>query len=64
MDVRPYPDYCAKHAWGAVNAQLYAPMQADSLAKRMKEMATLAMFPERLGNKYTTVVGVTRGASD
>ena len=29
IDVRPYPDYCASHAWGALNAQLYAPMQVD-----------------------------------
>ena len=31
IDVRPYPDYCESHAWGAKNAQLYAPLEVNTL---------------------------------
>ena len=55
IDVRPYPDYRASHAWGALNAQLYAPMQVDSLAKAAKQAATLALFPERALDAYAAV---------
>ena len=55
IDVRPYPDYCASHAWGALNAELYAPMQVDSLVKAAKQAATLALFPERALDKYAAV---------
>ena len=55
IDVRPYPDYCASHAWGALNAQLYAPMQVDSFMKAAKQAATLALFPERALDKYAAV---------
>ena len=57
VDVRPYPDYCESHAWGALNAQLYAPLEADfgDLRKLGKIAATLALFPERLGDAYAAV---------
>ena len=55
IDVRPYPDYCEKHAWSAKNAQLYVPMEVDNLAKVAKAAATVALFPERLGKKYVNV---------
>jgi rhodanese-related sulfurtransferase len=55
IDVRPYPDYCSGHAWGAKNAQLYAPMEIDSLMKAAKQAATLALFPERALDKYAAV---------
>ena len=55
IDVRPYPDYCESHAWGAKNAQLYAPLEVNTLAKSLKQAATLALFPERLGDAYAAV---------
>jgi rhodanese-related sulfurtransferase len=55
IDVRPYPDYCKSHAWGAQNAQLYAPMEVDSFVKFAKQAATLALFPERALDKYAAV---------
>jgi rhodanese-related sulfurtransferase len=55
IDVRPYPDYCAGHCWGAKNAQLYAPMEVDTFLKAAKQAATLALFPERALDKYAAV---------
>ena len=55
VDIRPYPDYCERHAWGAVNAQLYAPMEVNNLAAAAKAAATLALFPERIGKGYVNV---------
>jgi len=55
IDVRPYPDYCEAHAWGAKSAQLYVPMEVDSLAKGAKAVASVLLFPERLGKKYVNV---------
>mmetsp|Transcript_4554 Transcript_4554/g.7132 ORF Transcript_4554/g.7132 Transcript_4554/m.7132 type:complete len:279 (-) Transcript_4554:30-866(-) len=55
VDIRPYPDYCDRHAWGAMSAQLYVPMKVKDLASAAKAAATVALFPERLGGKYVNV---------
>ncbi len=55
IDVRPYPDYCESHAWGAKSSQLYVPMEVDSVAKGAKAVASVLLFPERMMKKYVNV---------
>ena len=54
IDVRPYPDYCEAHAWGAKSAQLYVPMEVDSLAKGAKAVASVLLFPSAWARSTST----------
>ena len=54
IDVRPYPDYCERHAWGALNAQLYAPQEVNDIASGCAPtksfFSVVSLPPPRLGH--------------
>ena len=55
LDVRPYPDYCKRHCWGAVNAQYYVGMDAKDPKNWGKAALSAMIFPERVGGAYLNV---------
>ena len=55
VDVRPYPDYCKRHAWGAKNCQLFVPLEVGDFQSFAKAAISYAIFPERIGAKYVNV---------
>jgi len=55
LDVRPYPDYCKRHCWGAVNAQYYVGMDATDPKNWGKAALSAMIFPERVGGAYLNV---------